>query len=194
MNSRTQKESELKTLLIGKTISDAFYYCMNRPSYLFPDAPEQLIDAGVSIKIGENDFFSLGMNFNFVAIDTFVIKYDEIIKEFSDELPFVEVLATEDSFWKNCIGEKIEQIYIVWNWFEDVEEQIYYIPQDIEFELSNGKYLAFCTTSYNIDDEGLNILEPDSEGEILVLFSPEDTKFFKRGRYYEGNNNLPVEP
>lgn len=192
--SRKQREQDFQSALNGKQIQSAEYYCMNRPNYLFPNAPEQLVDCGVQLNFTDGSSFSIGMDFNFVAIDAFTQPYEKVILEFSDELPFQKIVVKDDEQWKAIVGESVQNLSVVWNWFEDAEEAVHYIPQDIELELSNGKYMALCTTSYSIDEDGLSILDPDSEGEILVLFNEEDTKYFKRGKFYEGNNNLPEEP
>ncbi len=193
MKKRSIKEKEISDFLKERTIKSASYYCLNKPGYLFPNAPEQLVDAGVELELDNGTFFSFGMNFNYIAIDCFFEPFDKVIKEFNEQFPFKKIELNDDVYWKNTIGKCVNEIRIVWNWFEDIDEIKHYIPQDLELILNDNAYLSFSATAYLFEEDGLSILEPDSEGEILVLFNEEDAEFFKRGKYYEGNNNLPDE-
>lgn len=183
--TQEEKDLEIKKMLEGKTIQHPVYYLMNRPGYFYPDMPEQLVDSGVEIGFDDGSFFSMGMNFKYVAIDFFHEKFEDVINNYNGQIPFLKLEVPADKKWEPIIGKKIKTATVTWNWFEDLDEVKHFIPQDIEMELEDGLYLALCTTAYTLDEDGISILGPDSEGEILVLFSEEDTKYFKRGKYYE---------
>ncbi|HLP14020.1 MAG TPA: hypothetical protein VK177_18960 [Flavobacteriales bacterium] len=182
---KEEKEKEIQAALMGKTIAGVNYYLMNRPNYFYPNQPEQLVDVAVELTLSDNTIFSFGMNFRSVAIDSVPSEFGAFIKEYNKEIPFLKLDVSSDEKWKPLIGKQIKDVHICYNWYEDIEEQTHYIPQDIEIVLEDGLYTAFCATAYALDEDGISIIGPDSEGEILVLFDEEDTKFFKRGRYYE---------
>ncbi|HYG51411.1 MAG TPA: hypothetical protein VD905_10935 [Flavobacteriales bacterium] len=183
--TQQEKENEIQHTLKGKKITAVHYYVMNRAGYFYPNQPEQLVDAAVELTLDNGNVFSFGMNFRFVAIDSIVESYGAFVKAYNRDLPFLKMEVNTDEKWAPVIGKEINQVYVCYNWFEDLEGQKNYIPQDIELILDDNLYLAFCATAYAIDEDGISILGPDSEGEILVLFDEEDTKFFKRGRYYK---------
>lgn len=183
--NQQEKEQHIRQALLNKTLKAAHYYLINRPGYFYPNQPEQLVDAAVELQFGDESFFSMGMHFQYVAIDAFNEEFGPRIKNFNASIPYVKLNLYEDRQWAALMGKKITEVHVTWNWFEDLDEERHYIPQDIEMILEGGHYLAFCTTAYTLDEDGISILGPDSEGEILVLFSEEDVKHFKRGRYYD---------
>jgi hypothetical protein len=180
-----EKENEIQSALKDKTIAAINYYLMNRPNYFYPNQPEQLVDAAVELTFNDESIFSFGMNFRFVAIDSLPIQYTDFVKEYNKDIPFIKMDVSADEKWTPLIGKKIKDVHVCYNWFEDIDEQTNYIPQDIEILLEDNLYVALCATAYALDEDGISIVGPDSEGEILVLFDKEDAKFFKRGRYYE---------
>ena len=183
--NKEEKEAEIETALKGKTISKVHYYLMNRPGYFYPNQPEQLVDAAVELTLNDGTCFSFGMNFTYVAIDAFINDFETVIKEYNKEIPFLKLDVSDDEQWKKYIGNAISSTHVTCNWFEDLEEKVHFIPQDIEITTKEKNYLAFCASAYALDEEGISILGPDSEGEVLVLFNEEDTKFFKRGKFAE---------
>ncbi|MFI5204281.1 MAG: hypothetical protein ACHQF2_07270 [Flavobacteriales bacterium] len=185
---KIKREKEINQWLTGKKITGVKYYLMNRDAYLHPDSPLQLVDAGVELQLNMNEYVTFGWNFEFTILDMHAIPFIEKLKAFNSELPYLEIPVNEDAQWKELIGKTINNIRFAWNWFVDIDENTHYVPQDIELLLSAEKYAAICTTTYKVDEEGITITNPDSEGELLVLFNEEDTKFYKRGSYYE-----PVE-
>lgn len=183
--NQQEKEAFIKQCLEHQTIKAVNYYLINRPGYFYPDQAEQLIDAAVELELENGNVFSMGMHFQFVAIDVFTENFETIIQTFNSGIPYLKLPVSTDQKWQPLIGKTIKEAHITWNWFEDLDEERHYIPQDIELVFGDGSYAAFCTTSYKIDEDGISILGPDSEGEVLVLFNEEDTKYFKRGRYYD---------
>jgi hypothetical protein len=183
--NKEEKEEQIQIALKGKSITHVHYYLLNRTGYFYPDQPEQLVDAAVELTLDDGSQFSFGMNFKYVAIDAFSQNFESVIKEYNKDIPFLKVDVSNDSQWKKFIGNTISSTLLNCNWFEDLEEQIHFIPQDLEVVTKEKNYFAFCATAYSLDEEGISILGPDSEGEILVLFDEEDTKFFKRGKYAE---------
>jgi len=184
--TKEEKEVQIQQATKGKTITAVHYYLINRPGYFYPNQPEQLVDAGVEFTLSDGTFFCMGMNFNFVAIDVFTDPFDKVITDYNKDIPFAKLDVSGDSQWQKYINNTFSDILVTYNWFEDGDEVRHYIPQDIEFALGEN-YLAFCSTAYALDEDGIEILGPDSEGEILVLFNEEDTRFFKRGKFFEPN-------
>lgn len=183
--NKEEKEEEIQVALKGKSITQVHYYLINRAGYFYPNRPEQLVDAAVELTLHDGTLFSFGMNFKYVAIDSFPQNFETIIKEYNKDIPFLKMDVSNDEQWKKYIGNTISSTLVNCNWFEDLEEQIHFIPQDIEITTKEKNYLAFCATAYALDEEGISILGPDSEGEILILFNEEDSNFFKRGKYAE---------
>lgn len=181
--NQADKQSEISLSLNAKTVTGVNYYLMNRPDYFYPNQPEQLVDCGVELVFSDGSFFSMGMNFTYVAIDSFAVCFEEVIRTYNDKLPFIKTDVSQDERWKPLMGKTIQSTTTQYNWFEDIDEVVHYIPQDIEINFETGEYLAFCATAYTFEEDGISILGPDSEGEILVLFNEEDTKHFKRGKY-----------
>ena len=190
--NKEEKEEEIEKALKGKSISQVHYYLINRPGYFYPDQPEQLVDAAVELTMNDGTLFSFGMNFTYVAIDALVKNFEEVIKDYNKDIPFLKMDVSADEQWKKYIGNSIASTQVTCNWFEDLEENIHFIPQDIEITTKEKNYLAFCATAYSLDAEGISILGPDSEGEVLVLFDEKDTEFFKRGKYAEPANEEPL--
>lgn len=192
----TQQEKDVfvQEALQNKTLQAVHYYLLNRPGYFYPHQPEQLVDAAVELCFEDGSFFSMGMNFKYVAIDVFTEGFEGLIKKFNAGIPYLKMPVATDKKWETYIGKKITKAEVTWNWFEDLEETRHYIPQDIEIHYEDGSYNAFCTTSYTLDEDGISILGPDSEGEILVLFSEEDTQYFKRGKYYDAAAFAHLQP
>lgn len=181
---RIQREKQIQEWLLGKSIKRVLYYMMNRNAYLHPNSPQQLVDAGVELELSTGEFITFGWNFEFAILDMHAQRFTHVLTAFNKELPYLEIPATEDEQWKNLLGKNITGIKFAWNWFIDLDEKTHYVPQDIELHLEDGKYCAICTTAYTVDEDGISILHPDSEGELLVLFNEEDTRFYKRGSYY----------
>ncbi|MFI5203451.1 MAG: hypothetical protein ACHQF2_03055 [Flavobacteriales bacterium] len=188
---KTKRELDITQWLMGKKITGVTYYLMNRDAYLHPDSPIQLIDAGVQLELNNNEYVTFGWNFEFAILDMHAVSFVDKLKSFNHELPYLEKPANADAQWKELIGATVEGVRFAWNWFIDMDEKTHYVPQDIEILLSDGKYIAICTTAYSVNEEGITIAHPDSEGELLVLFSEEDTKFYKRGSYYESPAESP---
>lgn len=189
--TKEEKELQIENALKDKSITAVHYYLLNRPGYFYPNQPEQLVDAAVELTLQDGSMFSFGMNFKYVAIDSLTDSFENIIISYNNEIPFLKLDVSNDDQWKKFIGNTISEIAVTCNWFEDLEEEIHFIPQDIELTTSENNYLAFCATAYSLDEEGISILGPDSEGEVLVLFDEEDTKFFKRGKYAEPFSDEP---
>jgi len=185
--TQEEKNELVQQAVQNKTLQAVNYYLLNRPGYFYPDQPEQLVDAAVELQFEDGSFFSMGMNFQYVAIDVFAEEFEGLIKKFNSNIPYLKLPVATDKKWETYIGKKISTVLVTWNWFEDLDEVRHYIPQDIEIQFEDGTYTAFCTTSYTLDEDGISILGPDSEGEILVLFSEEDTQYFKRGKYYDAS-------
>lgn len=183
--NKEEKEEEIETALKGKSISAVNYYLMNRPGYFYPNQPEQLVDAAVELTMNDGTHFSFGMHFKYVAIDALINNFENVIKEYNKEIPFLKIDVSTDEQWKKYIGNTISDTLVNCNWFEDLEGKVHFIPQDIEINTKEKNYLAFCATAYALDEEGISILGPDSEGEVLILFDEEDANFFKRGKYAE---------
>lgn len=184
--TQEEKETQIKSATVNKTIETVNYYLLNRPGYFYPDQPEQLVDTAIEFVFSDSTRFSFGMNFNYVAIDAFSEQFENVIKNYHESIPVVRMEVNNDQQWANYIGKTIASTNTVYNWFEDVDEVRHFIPQDIEISFTDGSYLILCATGYFIDDDGISIGDPDSEGEVLVLFNEEDAKFFKRGKYYIG--------
>lgn len=191
--TEAEKQQEISHAVMYKTIQQVHYYLLNRPGYFYPDQPEQLVDAAVELGFSDGSFFAFGMNFEYVAIDAHTGEFAQKIKAFNKDVPYLKLDVSADAQWAPFIGNTINEAQVTFNWFEDVDEQRHYIPQDLELVCSNGLYLAFCATAYAIDNDGISILGPDSEGEVLVLFSEEDTKYFKRGKYFEPGQDTEVD-
>lgn len=191
--NKEEKEAEIENALKGKSIASVHYYLMNRPGYFYPNQPEQLVDAGVELTLNDGTHFSFGMNFTYVAIDSFSKDFETVIREYNKDIPFLKLDVSNDEQWKKYIGNTISSTLVTSNWFEDLEEKVHFIPQDLEITTKENNYLAFCASAYALDEEGISILGPDSEGEVLVLFNEEDTNFFKRGKYAEPVVDEPLE-
>jgi hypothetical protein len=189
-----QRQNEITAWLKGKKIMDVRYYLMNREGYLHPDSALQLVDAGIELQLDDESFISFGWNFEYSILDMYKMRFVDKLRSFNTDLRFLEIAATNDLQWKEVLGKSVNEIRFAWNWFIDMDEKTHYVPQDIELLLSDNTYVAICTTSYNVDEEGISILEPDSEGELLVIFNEEDTKFYKRGSYYVPAENTGIEP
>jgi hypothetical protein len=185
---KQKREEEITGWLKGKTITEVNYFLMNRDAYLHPGSPQQLVDAGVELQLDNTFYVTFGWNFEFSILDMHKERFVEKRNAFNNEMPFIEINVNEDKQWKKLLGKTIVNLKFAWNWFIDIDENTHYVPQDIEIELNDNGYAAICTTAYTVDESGINILHPDSEGELLVLFDSEDTRFYKRGSYYE-----PVE-
>ena len=190
----SRREQQLNDLILNKKIKGITYYLLNRPEYLYPNQAEQLVDAGVQLELEDGTCITFGWDFRYVIMDIYNERFVDVVKAYNAEIPYAEINVADDEKWQPLIGKTISKIYFTWNWFEDIEEQRHYIPQDIEFILEDHHYLAICTTAYKIDEDGISILGPDSEGELLCLFSEDDTKYFKRGRFYEPSPSEYEEP
>lgn len=190
---KLKRQQEITQWLVGKKITGIKYYLMNRDTYLHPHEPLQLVDAGVQFELDNKEHVTFGWNFEFAILDLHPVTFIEKRNSFNNEMPYLEKNAGEDEQWKNLLGKTIENVKFAWNWFIDMDENTHYVPQDIELVLSEGKYAAVCTTAYSVNEDGITIAHPDSEGELLVLFSEEDTRFYKRGSYYTPVENTSEE-
>jgi hypothetical protein len=190
---RIEREKQIHGWLVGKSIRTVRYYFMNRNTYLHPDSPQQLVDAGIEFELHTDEYITFGWNFEYAILDIYTNRFIDTLKAFNNEMPYLEKTVNEDAQWKTLLDKEIKEIKFAWNWFIDMDENTHYVPQDIEMHLQDEKYIAICTTAYTVDEEGISILHPDSEGELLVLFNEEDTRFYKRGSYYEAPVETPED-
>jgi hypothetical protein len=140
--NKEEKEEQIQAALKGKSITQVHYYLLNRPGYFYPDQPEQLVDAAIELTMNDGTQFAFGMNFKYVAIDSFVQNFESVINEYNKEIPFLKIDVSNDAQWKKFIGNTVSSTAVNCNWFEDLEEQIHFIPQDIEITTKEKNYLV----------------------------------------------------
>ena len=140
-------------------------------SYKVPFENKQgwhLCDVAVEFEFDEDSIFTFCFDPEWELLDFFDKSYVEMVPETQTKM----FRQSQHGLWQPFVGNTLENIDIHWNWYQDFDENTYYIPQVIKFEFVDDK--KFIVAGVNVGvDKGDIVLNLDSEGDIIVGFTEE---------------------
>jgi len=170
MNSR---EEELRTYLIGKSISDIEFYSY-KEKYISPDHDKTwIITAGFEIKVGD-DVFSFCWHPDSEFHDAAKASVLTVLEDEDDVAPLE---AKNVATVRSLVGQTIEDIQFEWSSYQEydenyeLKEELSYMPVGFDFKLSEGHRIQLVAASYQLKEEQIEKVIYNPEGNIMVAIN-----------------------
>ena len=160
---------ELNFLLPGKIIESVKCYNVNNDLLIFNPKGHAMIDGGVEIQL--NDLtLSIGWSPELELFDVTANPISTLLKK----LDFYQIDTKQLEIGSDLVGLKIISCSTKWNWYKDLNDDFepignkHYILNELILTLENGRTFQLATINYKLDNNGIQDVTFDSQGELML--------------------------
>ena len=167
-----QKETQLKTHILNKKITDIEFYNINDNYFVFDPESTWVFDGGIQIKF-DNEVFSFGWN---NAERGFDYSIENTLEDFFGDLDTYPIEAKKIEGANNLIGLEILDLEIEWGFYREYDENFelkdekIYMPVGLLFKFSDNKFLNVALIKFAVTKDPFKIVNAqyDLDGGLYI--------------------------